>query len=281
MPARCSPRSPSTLVVASSAALAWCVLAHAAVAAAQPTTRVLVVGDSQLVETAGEVLDGLLRLTPGFEVTTRAVWGTHPRDWTRGAELPRRRFFFRDPGGARTEGVGVRVEPMLDLARRAAADVVVVALGANTVEVSSAARRRHVTALVDAIAEVGARCIWVGPPSGWARDPVQFAELYDDLAAVLDGRCALIDSRELSEYPREWGGDGVHLETASTVTASGHTRELCMAETARPLAPANDSPIRPLTADDVCATGPDLARVWASAVYREVLRAYRRFRAAR
>jgi hypothetical protein len=32
------------------------------------------------------------------------------------------------------------------------------------------------------------------------------------------------------------------------------------------------------SADDVCASGADLARTWATAVYREVMRAYRRTR---
>lgn len=241
----------------------------------------LVVGDSQLVETAGEVLDGLLRLTPGLEVTTRAVWGTHPRDWTRGVELPRRRFFFRDPGGTRTEGVGARVEPIADLARRAGADLVVVALGANTLESSSAARRRQLTEVLEAIEEASADCVWVGPPSGWARDPARFAELYDDLRAVLAGRCALVDSRALVEYPREWGGDGIHLETASHVHPSGHTRELCAAEATRPAASPGEPATRVVTPDDVCASGSDLARVWAGAVYREILRAYRRSGAVR
>lgn len=250
------------------------------VAAAQARERVLVVGDSQIVETAGEVLDGLLRLTPTLDVTTRAVWGTHPGDWTLGRDLPRRRFFSRDPGARAVVGTGVRLEPLVELVARARPDLVVVALGANTTEVGSSTRRAQVAALVSVVEASGAACVWIGPPSAWARDTEHFAELYTDLVAALEGRCALVDSRALVDFPRAWGGDGMHLETASRMAATGRTRVLCEAE-AEGLARVATAGVSPPSADDVCASGADLGRMWATAVYREVLRAYRRLRASR
>lgn len=102
-------------------------------------------------------------------------------------------------------------------------DAVVVALGTNLIIDPRGLEfaRTSSEQMVRSIQAQGAICLWVGPPRMRRFDDARTAALYDALHKAMRGDgvhepCRLIDSRELTRYPKS-GGDGVHFSFSAGI----------------------------------------------------------------
>jgi hypothetical protein len=126
-----------------------------------------------------------------------------------------------------------------------------VQLGGNLAKGSPERWERELEAFLKVLAPYpDMKCLWVGPPPGWGRDPERFPIFYRALAEKVSSRCAFFDSRTVVRFP-DGVGDGIHLDS---ITAEELERKLGC-----PRGPV--PPHRP-----ECASAVERADQWAQAL---------------
>ncbi len=215
-------RLPRALPILSASLLAW---GGVDLAAANPTTKVLYLGDSLSMGTFGKTFDTSMR-EAGFEVHTVVAGGATPYYWLKEYQaLPCTvGVWEKSKGGERRLGYVRAVPKLEDLLSLVEPNVVVVQTGINLYATLRSKRKpkeenvTEVTSLIErmchAIAGGGAASYWVLPPH--SHEQRYSRELQDELAGLMRGvvlryEGAVFESQEVTRFVDPYPAtDGIH-----------------------------------------------------------------------
>jgi hypothetical protein len=172
----------------------------------------LVIGDSQLCQTFGGVLDAELREDANDSVVTRGRWGTSPHNWYDGSSTTDG-FFDHDPGQDPVRGTVTQTPLFPGLLTEVSPTLVVVELGANldwALDQNPDFINQTVDRMVSDILAAHAECFWIGPADSRLRP--RMPQIRDRIIAGIAGRCVFFDSLKVTSYPAD-GGDGLHYDS--------------------------------------------------------------------
>ncbi len=171
---------------------------------------VLIVGDSHSVGTFGKTFHEQLRQKTIQPVELRASCGSIIRWWYTGQETPCG-YLEISPEGTQRSLKRARTPLIPALFDSVKPSTVIVALGSNYLRgYPDATLFDDVRRLLLDIQRIGARCIWIGPPT-MAKFRAELPEFMHRLEALLHSSCILIDSRPFTRYP-EGARDGIHFD---------------------------------------------------------------------
>lgn len=161
----------------------------------------------------GRAMDRSLRTLPNASVTTYGSCSSRPSWWFNSTVTTCGFLEHHPEGELRSTYPSNRATPHLpSLLQQLRPDTVVVALGANLIEVRPERVEQTTRHMAQRIVDAGARCIWIGPPHGRNKPEPMLSGLYEGIRKGVEPLCTLIDSRPLAQYPPT-GGDGKHYDS--------------------------------------------------------------------
>ncbi|MFH0701677.1 MAG: SGNH/GDSL hydrolase family protein [Candidatus Woesearchaeota archaeon] len=193
------------------AIIIWLILIILALTISVSAEKILHIGDSHTAGTYGDELYDLLT-SVGAELTSYGCVSASPNTYLKGGSCD------GGLGSNINKNTASYTAPKMDSLLTSAPSIVIVSLGANFFNnqalSSDETIKSSVSELSEKVYSSGAKCYWIGPPSGDNKPKEKLDRLYEMISASLN-HCTFIDSREF--YAK--GADG-HFSSGSSQAKS-------------------------------------------------------------